>query len=189
MHALTRRRERSMELNQRQPRDGGLCKSKLEPSCENSVLTLLCCNIRGFISHSAELSVHLELIGMPHFVGLVETLLTDLVGDISLPGYSLVSRRDRQDGRQGGGIALFALASVVAEIVHVADSLKHERSFHLVHTDLGALSIVLWYRPPCYKELSSINDLFPECEEYGKGSMGTIIVGDLNVHHKPWLQF
>ena len=33
------------------------------------------------------------------------------------------------------------------------------------------------------------NNLFPECEEYGKGSMGTIIVGDLNVHHKPWLQF
>ena len=32
MHALTRRKERSIELNQRQPRDGGLCISKLEPS-------------------------------------------------------------------------------------------------------------------------------------------------------------
>ena len=63
------------------------------------------------------------------------------------------------------------------------------RSFHLLHTDLGALSIVLWYRPPCYNEISSINDLFPECEKHGKESIGTIIIGDLNVHHKPWLQF
>ena len=61
---------------------------------------------------------------------------------------------------------------MVSEIVHVANSTKHERSLYLVHTDLGVLSIVLWYRPPCYKEHSSINDLFLECEEYGKGSMG-----------------
>ena len=82
---------------------------------------------------------------MPHFVGLVETLLTDLVGDISLPGYTLVSRRDRQDGRQGGGIALFARASVVSEIVCVADSTIYERSIHLLHTDLVVLSIDLRY--------------------------------------------
>ena len=51
------------------------------------------------------------------------------------------------------------------------------------------MNIVLWYRPPCYNEVSSINDLFPECEKHGKESIGTIIIGALNVHHKLWLQF
>ena len=44
----------------------------------------------------------------------------------------------------GGGIVLFALASVVSEFVHVVDSTKQERSFHLSHIDVGVLSIVLY---------------------------------------------
>ena len=114
----------------RQPRDGGLCKSKPAPSCETSIFTVLCGNLRGFLSNHAELCVHLEMLGMPHFVGLVETWLTNVVGNISLPGYTLVSRRDRQDGRQGGGIVFFARNSVFSQIVHVGDSTDSERSFH-----------------------------------------------------------
>ena len=93
LHAIIQRSTVSDGFQQ--PRDGGLCKSKPAPSSETSIFQILCGNLRGFLRNNAELSVHLEMSGMPHFVGLVETWLTNVVGDISLPGYSLVSRSDR----------------------------------------------------------------------------------------------
>ena len=110
------------------------------PSLTDNKITLLHVNIRGFISHSAELEVHLAMCGMPNFVGITETWLKDSIEHISLAGYTLVSRKDRSDGRQGGGIALFALNLVAAQIVHVADSTNHERSWHVLHTDVGPIA-------------------------------------------------
>ena len=50
------------------------------------------------MSEGVELSVHLEMLDIRHVVGLVATWLTNVVGDVSLLGYTLVSRRDRRDG-------------------------------------------------------------------------------------------
>ena len=58
-----------------------------------------------------------------------------------------------------------------------------------MHTDFGALSLVVWYRPPGYAEINSILNLVPEHDEFSGSCVGTIVVGDVNVHHKPWLKF
>jgi hypothetical protein len=42
-----------------------------------------------------------------------------------MQGYRLVSRRDRDDGRRGGGISLFARQEVFHGIVHVSTSKSH----------------------------------------------------------------
>ena len=84
---------------------------------------------------------------------------------LTLTGYTLISRRDRSDGRQGGGIALFALNSVVAQVVHVADSTKHERASYIIHTDVGPISWALWYRSPEYGEVESITSFNVEWEK------------------------
>ena len=120
------------------PHSGGLCEPKPKPLCIGSDFTYLCVNIERYMKNKAELIVHLEYIGMPSFVGITETWLTDLVGCISIPGYSIVSRRDRCDGRQGGGIVFFARDCVASQIVHVGDSIEYERSWHILHTDVGA---------------------------------------------------
>ena len=81
-----------------------MCESKPEPLCKDSDFTLLCMNIQGYAKHHADLIVHLELIGQPSFVGFTETWLSNNGGCIPLLGYTLISTRNRLDGRQGGGI-------------------------------------------------------------------------------------
>ena len=53
-----------------------------------------------------ELEAHLAFLNpQPTFVALTETLLNKATDDtkVQLTGYRLVSRRDRRDGRKGGG--------------------------------------------------------------------------------------
>lgn len=50
------------------------------------------------------------MIGRPALVAVSETFLDQSVEAVSLAGYVLVSRSDRSDGREGGGILLFATA-------------------------------------------------------------------------------
>ena len=96
------------------------------PLSKDSDFTLLSLNIQGYAVHHADLVVHLKLIGLPSFVGFTETWLTDMGGCIPLPGYTLISRRNRSDGRQGGGIVIFARDSVASQVVHIADSAEYE---------------------------------------------------------------
>lgn len=173
--------------SRRQPRGGGLCESRPEPPQNLVSFTFLHLNLRGFISHSAELSAHLRIHDFPHIVGITETLLDASVATSSLSGYTLVSRLDRRTGR-GGGIMLFARVDIACSVVHIADSETFERSWHILHSDRGPLLLALWYRPPAYGEISSILALRVELEKYRSSAIGTIIAGDMNVHNRPWLR-
>ena len=88
-------------------------------------------------------------------VGITETWLDESVSTPSLAGYTLISRLDRRDGRQGGGVMLFARSDAAHTVVHIADSLESERSWHIFHSDTGPVSICLWYRPPRFGETDS----------------------------------
>ena len=116
-------RDERTKLRQQHPRGGGLCESKPEPLWKDSDFTLLNINIRGYNKkkNHADLVVHLEIIGQPSFVGITETWMTENGGCIPLPGYTLVFRRDRSDGRIGGGVIIFAHSSVadaVSTVIH-----------------------------------------------------------------------
>ena len=143
-------------------------------------------NLRGFIRHNAELQGHLELnIPKPHLLALNETHLTRTVKELSLGGCTLVSRLDRIDWRKQGGIVLFAspeLAECITLLVHASDD-THERSWHALHGDLGPVLLCVWYRPPSSGEVGSINAFEAEWTRLSAGYIGTVVVGDLNVHH------
>ena len=79
-------------------------------------------NVRGYVTHEAELSAVAKHFGNPTCLGLVETLLTKKVKHLKFPGYTLVSRRDRADQSGWGGILLFVKDSFRDIIVHVGDS-------------------------------------------------------------------
>ena len=124
-------------------------------------------------------------------MALNETHLQRTVTELTLGGYSLVSRLDRRDGRKQGGIALFALPEVASSITlleHAADE-THERSWHAIHADLGPILLCVWYRPPCPGEIASIIAFETEWRRLSSGFLGTLVVGDLNVHHLHWLKF
>ena len=106
--------------------DPGEAGSKPSASFTETSLELLHVNMRGFVSKSALLELHLQELGLPAVVGLTETFLDQARQSISLTHYSLVSRRDRVGG-SGGGIALFVRSDCFNSIVHLADSETHER--------------------------------------------------------------
>ena len=47
----------------------------------------------------------------------------------------------------------------------------------------------LWYRPPAYGEIQSIIDFETELKAWAPCVIGSVIIGDMNVHHKPWLHY
>ena len=106
---------------------------------------------------------------------------------LQLPGYTLVSRRDRV-GQKGGGIALFVQNSFSSSVVLLETSLVDERCWHIIHTTQGPYLLGVWYRPPQQGETDSIQRMEEEYVKHCSNVLGTILVGDLNIHHKNWLQ-
>jgi hypothetical protein len=70
--------------------------------------TVLHVNCRGWRYNEPALSAQISLMHQrPSLVCVNETWLDDSVAFVLLAGYRLVSRRDRRDGRSGGGVAVF----------------------------------------------------------------------------------
>ena len=144
--------------------------------------------MRGFLKNRAELETHLRLLGFPVLVGLQETLLDRSTEAASLTGYELVSRRDRRGGRSGGGVALFVRKDCAAQVALLEHSETHERSWHCLHTSQGPVLLGLWYRPPD-SEVYSVETLETEWLRHSQAMMGTVVMGDCNVHHQRWLKY
>ncbi len=121
------------------------------------------CNIRGWISHNAELAaVVRRLDRKPLLACLNETFLDKAVQQISLEGYSLIGRRDRRDGRSGGGVVIFVKSEFVDSVTLVQDSEAAERLWCVVHSDHGPISVCCWYRPPEPGEVATIQSFKQE---------------------------
>ena len=180
------RRSRARNATSRQPQDGKLPYCSNMPSFDTS-FTMMHANIRGFISHRAELEASISLLpAMPSIVCLNETFLDKSVLSIALSGYVLLSRRDGDCN--GGGIAIFIHDSLASSAVLAEHSEKAERSWIYVHTDHGPVLVGVWYRPP-NKDAYFVESLTSEWLQLSRDAIGTIIVGDLNVHHLHWLKF
>ena len=83
----------------------------------NEDFEVLHVNIQGFRNSEVELSARIRLMPRkPDIVCLNETFLDASTKEVGLEGYSLAARRDRSDGRQCGGIAVFARLEVAERI-------------------------------------------------------------------------
>jgi hypothetical protein len=150
---------------------------------------ILFVNIRGFVSHLAELTGMLRLYTvLPEIVCLNETFLNRSIEDVELEGYSVVARRDRKDGRQGGEVLMFARRDVANHITLIEESQTAERVWLIIHAETGPYLMCLWYRPPDPGEVASIDSLVTEFGNHCAEALGTIILGDMNVHHTRWLR-
>ena len=58
-----------------------------------------------------------------------------------------------------------------------------------MHTDTGPYLLGVWYRPPEPGETASINSFEEEWQRLSVDVLGTILVGDINVHHIRWLRY
>ena len=76
---------------------------------------------------------------------MCESWLDLFTKKLPIAGYTDVSRRDRADTFNRGGIILYA-RDFHNCIVHLKDSDTAERSWHTVHTSIGPVLFCLWYR-------------------------------------------
>ena len=103
-----------------------------------------------------------------------------------IEGYT-ISRRDRADGRLGGGVAVFALERLAHRVTFLENSQVAVRSCLIIHSDHGPYVIGCWYRPPAPGEVDSIRSFKEEAQLHATNAVGCVLLGDLNIHHRKWL--
>ena len=172
--------------------DGGTPSSPPPPRpCEAGLLlnslTVLHCNIRGWLSHCDELFGHIHTLNGPSLVLLNETLLDSSVSNPQIPGYQLVGRHEEIGTRRG--IAAFAANAIAPDVVLLLKSKITERMWLRVHTQIGAILVCVWYRRPNRGEVLSVTSLREEYNLLKGDAIGTMVIGDLNAHHIRWLRY
>ena len=163
----------------------GQSEAKMSGTRESSQsLSVYCINIRCLLAHAAELSYQLAIFN-PHIVLIQESWLNKSVESVSLPNYMQISRHDRHDGENRGGVIAFARIDV-KNIVFISNSDVAERSWHYLHLDTGTIAICNWYRPPG-SAADHIESLQDELAQIRDDIIGVVIAGDLNIQHARWL--
>ena len=149
-------------------------------------MKILVLNIQCLCAHLAELEYHLEQ-WRPHIVMLQETWLNKSMESVEISNYIVVSKRDRSDGPNRGGILTLA-RSDFNNVAFIKNSDSEERSWHFLHMDAETILIGNWYRPgatehDAYEKLQNeMTNLLPD-------ATGIILSGDLNIHQARWLRF
>ena len=149
----------------------------------HSLISILHCNIRSIKKHLGELQHRLDTL-KPTLLALNETWLDDSTEQLSIPGYILISRRDRSKTSNCGGIALYARASDNF-VVKLADSESAELTWAVIHSNYGPILFGVWYRQK--DDRNSIQTFEREWLAHSTNTIGTVVVGDLNIHHRKWL--
>ena len=84
---------------------------------------------------------------------------------------------------------LYAMDSMSSSATLIEHAEHYERSWHVIHADIGPVLCCVWYRPPQRGEVGSIRAFASEWARLKDEFIGTILVGDLNLHHTHWLKF
>ena len=187
-HRLRRRGPRSDEASERrsfrwnnEPRDVG-----------QEVFDIWHVNIQGLMTVKKgihELAARIRAAdAKPSLVCITETWLCRAVEEVSLEGYVVVSRRDRDENSGRGGVLLFAIEDLAESVTELEKSKEAERLWTIIHTKHGPYMIGVWYRPPQQGETESIRSLGVEANNLREGVIGTLLCGDMNVHQQKWLR-
>ena len=155
---------------------------------KEETITIAHLNIRGWLSNNALLYAQLCLMEeMPDIVVINESKLNKSVRHPALAGYTLIARRDHGVKQHGGGVLMFVINRLSSQVTFMGESKGAERTWIMVHTAQGPYLVGAWYRSPSPTVDESIQSLQDEFEKHRQSAVGTVIVGDLNVHHSSWL--
>ena len=172
------------------PLGGDSSQSESVPPLFTCCFTIFHCNTRGLFSKLAEINTRIALmLKKPSILCFTETWLNALIGHITIAGYFVVVRRDRDDGRVGGGVLVLVADSILQNLTPILVSKSDERVWCLLYSNIGPMLICCWYRPPSRGDVSSIHSLRQEFLELRDQAISSFIVGDMNVHNINWLLY
>lgn len=160
------------------------------PVARDVLLCVWHCNIQSFLSHAAELSARVRLAeAKPDVICLNETFLRKSTEHVDVEGFAVAARRDRNDGRTHGGVLVLGLVRIGLRdaVTCIKECDDCERLWLIMHSIFGPMLLGCWYRPPD-SGADSIQSLGTNIEELAVDTIGTLVVGDLNVHHERWLR-
>ena len=183
--------EASPKVEPRSPSDT-LFSGCFEPSRDSQsispeCLCIISVNIRSILTHRAELEARLRDT-RAHIVCIQETWLDESVECLHIEGYKVVSRRDRTGTSKDGYGGILVLAREdFQSVAELRTSEKDERQWCAVHTAMGPILLGNWYRPPDDDAAQSMPRVRAELAEMTVEFIGTILVGDVNIHHRRWL--
>ena len=102
-------------------------------------------------------------------------------------GFSARSGKKQVSGLNHGGIALYARCGGIF-VKHLQHSAVAERSWHVIHSDVGGILLGLWYRPPGAgaNDIESFED---ELSRLSIDTIGALVIGDMNILQKSWLKY
>jgi hypothetical protein len=153
-------------------------------TCREGIL-VYSVNIRCMLSNLQLLLNQLEQ-HRPHIVLIQETWLDKSVEKIAVVGYTEVSRRDRKETANRGGIVTLQRSDFNG-LVHIKNCDEEERSWHFLKVGIETVLLANWYRPGASDHDGFVR-LHAEVAEYFQECSGVLMAGDLNVHHKKWLR-
>ena len=104
-----------------------------------NVQGLMVFNKEGVRANLTELEFHLLQL-RPHIVFLQETWLDASVESVTIANYRVISRKDRKDTTNRGGI-LCLVRDDFNRLVFIGDSATEERSWHFLHADPEVLLV------------------------------------------------
>ena len=137
-------------------------------------ISILSINIQCLAAKLAELIYHLEM-HRPHVVLIQETWLDATTKDVQIAGYSEVSRRDRHEGANRGGI-LTLQRDDFNGLVHIRNCEDEERSWHFLRLGVDTILVANWYRPGATIHTTFAN-LYTEMNEFFHEVSGIVIAG------------
>ena len=111
-----------------------LCQSRSSSAVnfDFNKLSILQCNLRGWISHHDELEACLQLTSHPSLIFLNEILLDASIAHPVITGYELVGRHEKSATKRG--IAVFAIDGLASDIVLLFKSIDTERMWFVFHS-------------------------------------------------------
>ena len=126
----------------------------------------------------------------PHLLFIQEAWPDHSTPEITLDGYFVAGRLDRQHGRKAGygGIMLLS-RNDVQDVVHACDSETVENQWFTLISDCGPILLGNWYRAQDAGEPSITTSLRNELAQLIDSHSGVFMFGDFNIHHKKWLRF
>ena len=99
-----------------------------------------------------------------------------------------MARRDRSDNSGWGGVAVLVKTDFAGSVVLLAESGSAERLWLTLHANQGPYLLCVWYRPPAPGDTEGITSFKEEYNQHSRGALGSLVVGDLNVHNCSWLR-
>lgn len=84
---------------------------------------------------------------------------------------------------------VFALTSIATSVVLLEKSNTEERLWLALHSDQGPYLLGVWYRAPDPGQTEGVDSFKEELCKHQRATLGTLVVGDFNVHHKKWLVY